>query len=92
MADALQFTRRDGTTEIFHIGSPYLAVVFEDKFKRSAESANDNAWMAFYDEHDRAPNDHAELVAWLKPFIATDVIQLTADPTAAMEPEDSSPT
>jgi hypothetical protein len=97
MADVLVLTRRDGTTEIAHIGSPFLAVLFEDTFHKAPDTAGDNGWMAFYDIHDRPPNDHDELLSWLKQFIATDVAKL--DPTGtvlptngtAPTPADSSP-
>jgi hypothetical protein len=72
MAEVLVLTRRDGSTEVAHIGSPFLAVLFEQTFHRSPDGAEDAAWMAYYDKHDRVPVDSAELMGWLKQFIATD--------------------
>lgn len=82
MAEVLVLQRQDGTTEVAPIGSPYLAVLFEDTFHRQPESAQDNAWMAFVHAHDRAPNDHDELMAWLKQFVGTEVAEyVPPDPT-----------
>ena len=97
MAQVLVLTRRDGSTQVAHIGSPFLAVLFEETFKREPESASDNSWMAFYDAHDRAPNDHTELMEWLRQFVATDIAEFTpeSDPMQAAPngtvPPDSSP-
>lgn len=95
MAQVLVLTRRDGTTEIAHVGSPYLAVLFEDTFHRPSDGATDAGWMAFVDIHDRPPTDHAELLGWLKQFVASDLGELEVDPTAATangtEPDSSSP-
>ena len=90
--------RRDGTTETAHIGSPYLAVMFEQTFHRVADGAHDNGWMAFLDLQGRPPADDDELNAWLKDFIGTDVTEyVPPDPTATAPngtgpPEPSSPT
>jgi hypothetical protein len=83
MAQVLVLTRQDGTTEKAHIGSPYLAVMFEKAHGREVKTSLDTSWLAFYDRHDRAPEDEAELLAWLKPFIDTDVVDLPVaeDPT-----------
>ena len=98
VAQVLVLTRRDGTTEIAHIGSPFLAVLFEETFNHEAVSAHDNAWLAFYDAHDRAPTDDPELMEWLRQFVATDIAEFKPelDPTQApsngTEPLSSSPT
>jgi hypothetical protein len=84
VAQVLVLTRRDGTTEVSHIGSPYLAVQFERAHGRQPEGAADNGWMAFFDHHDRAPTDDAELLDWLRQFVATDTAELTPDPTATV--------
>ena len=97
MAQVLVLTRRDGSTEVAHIGSPFLAVMFEAAHKgRSAESAADNGWMAYYDLHGEAPPDRDTLLDWLKQFIGTDIADyVPPDPTAATangtaEPDSSS--
>ena len=76
-------TRQDGSTETANIGSPYLAVLFEQHFHRGPEGAADAAWLAFVDRHDRPPQGEEELLAWLKPFVATDTAEFTPDPTTA---------
>lgn len=91
MAQVLVLQRRDGTTEIAHIGSPYLAVIFERVFKREASTATDNAWIAFFDAHDRAPEADEELLEWLKQFVATDIEELHS-PNGSVKPPVSSPT
>ena len=83
MAPVLVLTRRDGTTETAFIGSPYLAVLFEQEFHRSPDTSTDAGWMAFTDRHDRPPADNAELLAWLKQFVANEAVEFEADPTAA---------
>ena len=85
MAQVLVLTRQDGTTEVARIGSPYLAVMFEVAHKgRSAESALDNGWMAYYDLHDEPPPDRETLLEWLKQFIGTDITDyVPPDPTEA---------
>jgi len=91
------FTRRDGTTEVAHVGSPFLAVLFEDTFKRAPESAADNGWLAFYDAHERAPESHGELMEWLRQFVGSELADFAPeDPTATApsngaEPPISSP-
>jgi hypothetical protein len=97
MAQVLVLTRRDGTTETAHVGSPYLAVMFEEEFHRTPDTAKDSGWMAFYDIHDRPPADRDEMMAWLKQFVASDLGELEAeDPTQVApngaEPVTSSPT
>ena len=97
MAQVLVLQRRDGTTEVAHIGSPYLAVVFEDAHKHEPVSAADNGWMAYYDIHGEAPPDRAALLEWLKQFVGTEVAEFTPDPTEATAngtagPDSSSPT
>jgi hypothetical protein len=72
MPQVLVLTRQDGTTEIAHIGSPYLAVQFELTFHREPSTATDAGWLAFTDRNDRPPSDDAELLAWLKPFVGID--------------------
>ena len=74
MAPVLVLTRRDGTTETAFIGSPYLAVLFEQEFHRSPDTSTDAGWMAFTDRHDRPPADNAELLAWLKQFVANEAV------------------
>jgi hypothetical protein len=95
MPQVLVLTRQDGTTEVANIGSPYLAVLFEQTFHREPEGAQDAAWMAFVDTHDRPPEDEAELLAWLKPFISNELADFTPDPTAGtpngIAPGDSLP-
>jgi hypothetical protein len=83
VAQVLVLTRQDGTTEIAHLGSPYLAVLFEENFHRQPDTSTDAAWMAFVDKHDRPPNDNQELLAWLKQFISNEVADLKPDPTQA---------
>jgi hypothetical protein len=89
MAKVLVLTREDGTEQIAHIGSPYLAVLFERRFKRAAENATDNSWMAFYDAHDRAPESDEELLEWLRQFVGSDTRDL-ANPNGSAAPPDSS--
>jgi hypothetical protein len=84
MAEVLVLTRRDGTEQIAHIGSPYLAVLFERRFKRAAENATDNSWMAFYDAHDREPETDDELLEWLKQFVGTEVRELNPNGSAPL--------
>jgi hypothetical protein len=90
MADVLVLTRRDGTEQIAHIGSPYLAVMFERTFKRQADNATDNSWMAFYDAHDRAPESDDEMLDWLRQFVATEVRDLRPNPNGSAAQPDSS--
>jgi hypothetical protein len=84
VAEVLVLTRRDGTTEVAHIGSPYLAVLFEDAHARLPEGAADSGWMAFADILGHPPADRAELMDWLKQFVATDLAEYEpSDPTTA---------
>ena len=98
MAEVLVLTRQDGTTEIAHIGSPYLAVVFEETFHRTPDTATDAGWLAFYDLKDRPPENPDELKLWLKEFIGTDLGEYQPpDPTETAQtngsgPDSSSPT
>jgi hypothetical protein len=90
-------TRRDGTTETTFVGSPYLAVLFEEEFHRTPDTAKDSGWMAFYSTHSRPPVDRDELVGWLEQFIASDLAEWEPpDPTATApngaEPDTSSQT
>jgi hypothetical protein len=87
MAQVLVLTRQDGTTEEAHVGSPFLAVLFEDTFHRMPDGARDAGWMAFYDRHDRPPVDNEELMDWLRQFIGLESVEyqppgptVTADP------------
>jgi hypothetical protein len=82
VADVLVLTRRDGSTEVAHIGSPFLAVVFEDVHHRTPDGPADNGWMAYYDINGEAPPNHQALLDWLRQFIATDVAEFSPDPTA----------
>lgn len=84
MAQVMVLTRPDGTTQVAHIGSPFLAVVFEEQFKRQPDTAYDNGWMAFYDAYDRPPADRDELMGWLKQFVATDLADLSSLPDPTM--------
>jgi len=93
MAEVLVLTRQDGTTEIAHIGSPFLAVVFEDAHNHAPESAADNGWMAYYDLNGEAPPTHEALLAWLKQFIGTEVAEFSPNPTVTTngaQPDSSS--
>jgi hypothetical protein len=96
VAPVLVLTRRDGTTETAFIGSPYLAVLFEETFSRAPDTSTDAGWLAFVDRNDRPPEDNAELLAWLKQFIGNEVAEYQPpDPTAAAAngatPDASSP-
>jgi hypothetical protein len=82
MAQVLKLTRRDGSTEIAHIGSPYLAVIFEETFHHDPDGSLDNAWLAYFDIVGRAPADSEELKGWLRDFVGTDIAEYVApDPT-----------
>ena len=70
--------------ETAFVGSPYLAVMFEQQFHRAPDGAADTAWLAFFSAHDRPPADPAEAQQYLKQFIGIDVTEYTPpDPTVA---------
>lgn len=97
MAQVLVLQRQDGTTETAHIGSPYLAVMFEDAHHRPVDTAEDNAWMAYFDLHNEPPPSGEVLREWLKQFIGTEIVDYHPDPTTVTTngsppPDESSPT
>lgn len=96
MPQVLVLTRQDGTTETAFVGSPFLAVLFEEEFKRPPDTAKDSGWMAYYSVNHRAPTDRDEMMGWLEQFVASDLADWEPDPTApapnGTEPVDSSQT